>query len=119
MVGTQSTAFQKSKSFKSFKKRFKNECIYVDDKPQKSNKNDSEDFIENKMVSSSYFYRTHLQWNNLPLRIRIIEEYDKFKIELECHLWQVLLNSDSISNNNFSNPGNVDQSSDEQFDESW
>ena len=108
---------KKSKSFKSLKKRIKNERIYVDDKPKKSNKNDVDDFTENKILSSSYFYRTHLQWNNLPLEIRIIEEYDKFKIELECHLWHVLLNSDDMSNNNNLNSlGNSDQSSDEHYD---
>ena len=34
---------------------------------------------------------------NLPLEIRIIEDYEQFKIELEYHLWDVLLNSHAIS----------------------
>ena len=88
---------KKSKSFKTFKKRIKNERIYVDDKSKKSDKNDSDEFTDNTIFSSSYFYRTHLQWNNLPLELRIIEDYEKFKIELECHLWDVLLNSHDIS----------------------
>ena len=108
---------KKSKPFKSFKKRIKNERIYVDDEPNKSNKNDVEEFIDNKIFSSSYFYRTHIQWNNLPLEIRIIEDYDKFKIELECHLWHVLLNSHDMSNiDRLNGLGSSDLSSEEFSD---
>ena len=27
------------------------------------------------------------------------DKYDKIKIEIECHLWQGLLNTDNITNN--------------------
>ena len=48
---------KKSKSFKTFKRRMKNERIYVDDKSNKSEKNDSDEFTDNKKFSSSYFYK--------------------------------------------------------------
>ena len=47
---------KKSKSFKSFKKRIKNECIYVDDTPKNSNKNDVDEFIDNKIGSDLITY---------------------------------------------------------------
>jgi hypothetical protein len=36
----------------------------------------------------SYFYRTHLAWNRLPLSLRLIREYDSFLTELRKHLAQ-------------------------------
>ena len=39
----------------------------------------------------SFFFRTHLKWNNLPLSIRIMEGHDHFKIALKKHLWNVLM----------------------------
>ena len=39
----------------------------------------------------SYFYRTHLQWNKLPLDLRVIEQYQSFQIELNKYLWNNLM----------------------------
>ena len=39
----------------------------------------------------SYFYRSYLKWNNLPLKIRIITDNAVFESELKEHLWSVLL----------------------------
>ena len=61
------------------------ENIYIDDK------NDTDEFVENKILANSYFYRTHIQWNNLPIEIKSIENYDHFKITLEEHLWKSIL----------------------------
>ena len=38
---------------------------------------------------NSFFYRSHLEWNNLPLDLRQIDKPDLFKSRLEKHLWQV------------------------------
>ena len=65
-----------------FVKNLKNsENIYIDER------NITDEFSENKEFSNSYFYKTHIQWNNLPLEIKIIEDYEKFKAILEQKLW--------------------------------
>ena len=38
---------------------------------------------------NSFFYRSHLEWNMLPLDVRLIEKSELFKSRLEKHLWQV------------------------------
>ena len=38
---------------------------------------------------NSFFYRSHLEWNMLPLDLRLIEKSELFKSRLEKHLWQV------------------------------
>ena len=38
----------------------------------------------------SYFYRTVVQWNLLPLNVRTIENIDKFEIDLKEHIWLIL-----------------------------
>ena len=73
---------RKKKSFKKYRAR---ENIYTDDK------NITDEFGENKVLTTSFFYRTHIQWNNLPLEVKIIENYDKFKIRLEEHLWDYIM----------------------------
>ena len=88
-----------SKSFKNFKKRSKLERIYGDKKPKKQDKEDINEFTENKVFYNSYFYKTHIQWNNLPLYIRMIEDSNAFKIKLREHLWENLLSPGGISHN--------------------
>ena len=73
---------QKEKSFKKYRAC---ENIYTDDK------NISDEFSENKVLTTSFFYRTHMQWNNLPLEVKIIENYEEFKIKLEEHLWDYIM----------------------------
>ena len=41
----------------------------------------------------SYFYRTHLQWNKLPLHLKIIEEQEAFKNKLNSYLLGDLVES--------------------------
>ena len=53
---------RKKKSFKKYRAR---ENIYTDDK------NITDEFGENKVLTTSFFYRTHIQWNNLPLEVKI------------------------------------------------
>ena len=75
----------KRKRKRSFKKYRARENIYIDDSST------AEDFSENKVLTTSFFYKTHIQWNNLPLEVKIIENYDKFKIKLEEHLWDNIM----------------------------
>ena len=42
-------------------------------------------------MTTSFFYKIHIQWNNLPLEVKIIENYDTFKIKLEEHLWDNIM----------------------------
>ena len=39
-------------------------------------------------LANSFFYRSHLLWNKLPIEIRSIETISKFKVALEIHLFQ-------------------------------
>ena len=45
----------------------------------------------NNALASSFFYRAHLLWNDLPLEIRSIDCPVGFKISLKKHLWASLL----------------------------
>ena len=83
---------RKKKPFKKYRAR---ENIYTDDK------NITDEFGENKVLTTSFFYRTHIQWNNLPLEVKIIENYDKFKIRLEEHLWDYIMECEDHTPNLF------------------
>ena len=50
-------------------------------------------------LSNSYFYRTHLKWNNLPFDIRDISNPVKFKTALIKYIWGNLMQSVSDSDN--------------------
>ena len=47
-----------------------------------------------KAFKNSYFYRTHIQWNNLPLEVKVTDNNETFKIKLEAHLWDMILDTD-------------------------
>ena len=64
-------------------KRYRRKSIFKAD----LNKIDLGNFTESKVFKNSFFYKTHLQWNNLPLELRIIEDYAKFSIMLKEHIW--------------------------------
>ena len=38
-----------------------------------------------------FFYRVHLEWNNLPFEIRKVENVDIFKQLLKKHIWFLIL----------------------------
>ena len=40
-----------------------------------------------KAFTNNYFYRTHRQWNSVPLSIRQCTNFQTFKIELKNFLW--------------------------------
>ena len=56
--------------------------------------------------SNSFFYRSHLTWNSLPLEMREIESHSLFKVELIKHLWSAL----------FSNIKDLDHEYDYEYD---
>ena len=39
----------------------------------------------------SFFHRTHLEWNKLPLKIRNYQDSDTFKVLLKEYMWKILL----------------------------
>ena len=45
-------------------------------------KENIDEFDESKVFANKYFYKTHIQWNNLPLELRIVEDYDTFTAKL-------------------------------------
>ena len=38
-----------------------------------------------------FFYRVHLEWNKIPLEVRICDKPKIFKVLLKEHLWKMLL----------------------------
>ena len=81
---------KKRKGHTFFRKRKKSENIY------KINTKINEDFAENKEFSNSYFYRTHNEWNNLPLELKIIEQYELFSEQLKKYIWECVLERNSL-----------------------
>ena len=47
-------------------------------------------------LQKSFFYRTHLLWNNIPIELRSINQLQKFKSELLKFMWKLVL--DDIDN---------------------
>ena len=44
----------------------------------------SDEFTENNVFKDSFFYKTHILWNMLPLQIKIVENYELFKKNLKA-----------------------------------
>ncbi len=63
----------------------------------KSNQNSSYSGSLNSPLSKSFFYRTHLLWNSLPLEVRQLESSISFKSEVTKHLWKSILDIDCSS----------------------
>ena len=50
-------------------------------------------------LQKSFFYRTHLLWNNIPLELRRIEHYQQFRSKLSKYLWDLIMTDDlSLAN---------------------
>ena len=47
--------------------------------------------------ANSYFYRTHLLWNKIPIEIRMIDSHNEFKTKLKAHMWDKL--QEDLNNN--------------------
>ena len=43
---------------------------------------------------NGFFFRTHLLWNDLPVKIREFNDKNEFQTQLKDHLWDVLLDPD-------------------------
>ncbi len=54
-------------------------------------------------LNKSFFFRTHLIWNNLPLEIRQITVPSVFKKEVIKHLWKLILMDISEDDNFWKN----------------
>ena len=39
----------------------------------------------------SFFHRTHLEWNKLPIKLRNYQDPDGFKVLLTEHMWKILI----------------------------
>ena len=55
--------------------------------------------------NNSYFYRTHLLWNRLPLSIREIRRPSLFKVKITEHIWSEILTLGDISEQDISDTG--------------
>ena len=76
--------------------------------PKISSRNNN-DIISNSNVScissfrafeNSYFYRTHLKWNKLPLEVKEISSHTIFKNKLETLFWKDIQASYSVQDSN-------------------
>ena len=43
------------------------------------------------ILEKSFFYRTHMIWNSVPLEIRKLESLSEFRCKIETHLWDLIL----------------------------
>ena len=95
------------KSKKKYKPKFFKKSFKCKEKIWNDIKYDDDEFIENKIFTSTYFYKTHIQWNNLPLHIRAIDDHEVFKTKLEEHLWSAVISqcSELPIDSSFETPG--------------
>ena len=52
----------------------------------------------NGPFGKSFFYRTHCNWNHLPLDIKGIVSIEEFKSALLKHMWKAILRNNDIEN---------------------
>ena len=45
---------------------------------------------------NSFFHRSYILWNDLPLKIRQIDHFESFKIKLVNHVWEVIKQAEGI-----------------------
>ena len=45
---------------------------------------------------NSFFHRSYILWNDLPLKIRQINHFKSFKIKLVNHVWEVIKQAEGI-----------------------
>ena len=44
-----------------------------------------------QMFDNSFFSRTYMYWNRLPLEIKMADSYDLFQLKLKEHIWKMLM----------------------------
>ncbi len=49
-------------------------------------------------LEKSFFYRTHMIWNNLPFELRDISSKSEFRSKVEAHLWSTIISNSSDEN---------------------
>ena len=47
------------------------------------------------ILEKSFFYRTHMIWNSIPPTIRKLESISEFRLNVETHLWDLMLRCDN------------------------
>ena len=57
----------------------------------KINNDNCPEFENIKEFQNSYFYRAHLEWNKLPLTLRVVEDYGIFIDHLKKYIWTTLM----------------------------
>ena len=43
---------------------------------------------------NGFFFRTHLLWNDLPVKVRELSDKSTFMTQLKDHMWDVILDPD-------------------------
>ena len=66
-----------------------NLCLVSSIQPRLTPSNLSQE-SSRSIFGNSYFYRTHLKWNELPIALREITSQSTFKTHLIKHLWGTL-----------------------------
>ena len=56
-------------------------------------------------IKKSYFYRTHLSWNRLPLSLREIIRPSEFKSNFMDYIWTHLVTIENTSDDEFHESG--------------
>ena len=69
-------------------------CSVVSSVIPRSSQNRSSGSGSSDPLSRSFFYRTHLLWNSLPLETREISSQSQFKSKVTEHLWKVIITED-------------------------
>ncbi len=47
------------------------------------------------VLEKSFFYRTYMTWNSIPLEIRKLGSISLFRSKIEAHLWSLILRTDN------------------------
>ena len=52
--------------------------------------------LENQtpVLKKSFFFRSHLLWNGLPIEMRNCTDINEFKVKLKSHFWEIILDPD-------------------------
>ncbi|MCP4457467.1 MAG: hypothetical protein GY816_05480 [Cytophagales bacterium] len=45
-------------------------------------------------LEKSFFYRTHMKWNELPLELREIKSISEYRSKVEAHLWSTMVSNE-------------------------
>ena len=75
-----------------------NRCLVSSIRPRRTPVNLAQE-SSRSVFENSFFYRTHLKWNELPLELREITSPSTFKEHVIRYLWDTLDPNESESEN--------------------